>query len=91
MSTEILSGMEEWRGEHPKATLREIEAEVDERLADLRVKMISDTANKSVQAEWEAAEGVACPECFTQSLVLNMSLHQLKFGILFSKNAFTPS
>jgi hypothetical protein len=33
LSEEIMAGIEEWRLHHPKATLREIEAAVDERLA----------------------------------------------------------
>ncbi len=36
LSTEVLSEMKEWRLQHPKATLREIEAALDERLARLR-------------------------------------------------------
>jgi YgiT-type zinc finger domain-containing protein len=61
LSEEILSGMAEWREQHPKATLREIEAEVDERLAVLRVRMLADAALRSAQAEWEG--DVACPQC----------------------------
>lgn len=62
-SEEVLQGVAEWRGQHPKATMREIEAEIDRRLSMLRAKMISDTANASVSASWAAAEGVICPEC----------------------------
>jgi hypothetical protein len=47
-SDAILAGVAEWRAAHPKAILREIEAEIDERLSELRAKMISDTANESV-------------------------------------------
>ena len=39
LSEEILSGMAEWREQHPKATFREIESEVDKRLAGLRARM----------------------------------------------------
>ena len=63
MSEEIMRGVTGWRVEHPKATLREIEAEIDKRLSELRAKMITDTANQSVSARWEAAEGEICPEC----------------------------
>jgi phage host-nuclease inhibitor protein Gam len=44
MSEDILTGMLAWRLQHPKATFREIEAEVDQRLAVLRAKMIADAA-----------------------------------------------
>jgi YgiT-type zinc finger domain-containing protein len=63
LSDEIMDGVAEWRGQHPKATLREIEAEIDQRLSELRARMISDTANASASASWQAAEGVICPEC----------------------------
>jgi len=36
---ERMAGIEAWRRQHPKATLREIEAAVDERLAALRARM----------------------------------------------------
>jgi len=62
-SEDVMQGVTEWRAEHPKATLREIEAEIDQRLSGLRAKMITDTANRSVSAKWEAAEGKVCPEC----------------------------
>jgi len=62
-SEEILEGVAQWREEHPRATMREIEDEIDKRLSALRAKMISDTANASERAKWEAAEGVQCPDC----------------------------
>jgi len=63
LSEEIMAGVAEWRSRHPKASLREIEGEIDKRLSELRVRMISDTANASASARWETAEGVVCPEC----------------------------
>jgi YgiT-type zinc finger domain-containing protein len=59
MSEEIISGMAEWRQRHPKATFREIEAEIDQRLAVLRAKMIADAAISSAQM----AEVAYCPTC----------------------------
>jgi len=61
LSEEILSGMAEWREQHPKATFREIEAEVDQRLGVLRARMLADAALRSAQTEWEGE--VVCPEC----------------------------
>jgi hypothetical protein len=52
-SEEIMEEVAEWREAHPKASLREIEGEIDRRLSAFRAKMISDTANASVAAEWE--------------------------------------
>jgi len=64
MSEETISGMAEWRQQHPKATFREIEEEVDKRIGVLRARMLSDTAILSAQAEWEeASREVVCPEC----------------------------
>lgn len=64
LSEEIISGMAEWREQHPKATFREIEAEVDKRLAVLRARMLSDAAIRSAQTEWGGTRGeVVCPNC----------------------------
>jgi len=64
LSDEILSGMTEWRQQHPTATFREIEAEVDKRLSVLRARMLSDAAIGSGQAKWEASSRAArCPAC----------------------------
>jgi YgiT-type zinc finger domain-containing protein len=63
-SGEMVQGMAEWRESHRHATMREIEEEIDKRLFELRASMISDTANQSRQASWEAgAEAVKCPKC----------------------------
>ena len=66
LSGEVLSGMKEWRLQHPRATLGEIERALDERLAGLRRRMIEDMAKASQATEWAgAAEGEkpVCPEC----------------------------
>jgi YgiT-type zinc finger domain-containing protein len=64
LSEGIMQGIADWREQHPRATFREIEAEIDKRLSELRAKMLSDTALASVQAEWESgASGVVCPQC----------------------------
>src|SRR5256885_6436304 len=44
LSEEVITGMAEWRGQHPRATLKEIEAALDERLAHVRARMLQDTA-----------------------------------------------
>lgn len=64
LSEEVIAGTSAWREKHPKATLREIEEEVDKRLSVMRARMIADTAMKSLSAEWEAGEKAGvCPEC----------------------------
>jgi RNase P subunit RPR2 len=68
LSEQVISGMKEWREGHPKATFREIETELDERLSRLRAKMLQDTALASSQADWsELPKGQRpiCPQCGT--------------------------
>jgi YgiT-type zinc finger domain-containing protein len=62
---EAISGMLEWRQQHPKATFREIEREVDNRLAKMRARMLEDAALASEQREWEkgAEKQPVCPSC----------------------------
>lgn len=64
MSAEILSGMAEWQAQHPKATFRETETEVDKRLSELRAKMLSDAAMLNEEERWQVGgEGAVCPNC----------------------------
>ena len=67
LSNEIMADMAEWRSQHPKASLREIEGEIDKRLSELRARMITDTANASASAKWEKADGVVCPEMWSEA------------------------
>lgn len=63
-SLEVITGMAEWRVQHPRATMREIEGALDERLGRLRARMLEDTALASEAREWEAsADGPRCPDC----------------------------
>ena len=66
LSADILTGMAEWRQQHPKATLREMEAELDVRWARLRARMLEDMALQAVSANWEEAPATdqpPCPQC----------------------------
>jgi DNA-directed RNA polymerase subunit RPC12/RpoP len=64
MSAEMNAGIAEWREGHPRATFREIEAEVDRRLDEYRAKVLSDAANVGASAEWvEGRDGPECPHC----------------------------
>jgi YgiT-type zinc finger domain-containing protein len=64
LGEEAISGMLEWRQQHPKATFREIEKEVDERLGVMRARMLSDAAMASSSREW-GVDGKApgCAQC----------------------------
>ena len=63
LSKEILLGMKEWRRQHPKATLREIEEAVTERLSRLGAQMIQDVAQTSTAADWTAHGEAEAPRC----------------------------
>ena len=63
LSHEILTGMREWRLQHPKATLREIEVALDEHLSRLRARMLQDVALQSVAADWKVAASPERPTC----------------------------
>ena len=66
MTDEVLTGMKEWRLQHPKATLKEIESALDVRLAKVRARMLQDVALASAAAEVSTAkaeERPRCPKC----------------------------
>ena len=66
VAEEVMKGMKEWRLAHPRASLGEIERALDERMAKLRVQMLSDAAMASAATEITNAEGrepASCPEC----------------------------
>ena len=65
LSSEIMSGISDWRLQHPKATLRDIESELDARLARVRARMLEDLALASAAADWQAAatSPPLCPQC----------------------------
>ena len=65
-SHDILTGIYEWRLQHPIATLTEIEQELDTRWYRLRVRMLADLALQREAADWQASEAAqrpTCPEC----------------------------
>jgi uncharacterized protein with PIN domain len=62
----VLTGMTEWRRQHPRATLAEIEAAVDERLAPVRARMVERLALASRAADLAGkppGERARCPGC----------------------------
>src|SRR5512142_715289 len=69
---EVITGMKEWRLQHPKASLREIEHALDEKLSEVRARMLEDIALSSKAAklgeddqadEESASERPRCPKC----------------------------
>ena len=68
LSQEVLQAMKEWRRQHPRATLQEIETALDAQLARLRAQMLQDTALTSPSADlptMSEAERPRCPQCGT--------------------------
>jgi ribosomal protein S27AE len=66
LSEAVLVGLQDWRAAHPRATFAELEAEVDQRLNQLRARMLEDLALASRAADWgaaAAAERPPCPDC----------------------------
>jgi hypothetical protein len=62
LSEEVMSGMKEWRLQHPKATFSEIEDALDERLSKMRARMLEDLALASAAANVNEGE-VQCSQC----------------------------
>lgn len=63
LSEEVLSGMKEWRLAHPKATFREIEQAVEERVNRLKAQMLQDAALASEARDWTQEPKERRPNC----------------------------
>lgn len=69
MEGELREGMQAWRKLHPRATLDEIEKELDRQMAGLRVQLLAETVGTSKAVKGEAVKGEAsavCPVCGEQ-------------------------
>ncbi len=83
LSEEILLGMEEWRKQHPKATLREIEEEVSKQMYRLGAQLIQDVAHKSEATDWtkpSASQAPCCPQCATALVSRGKRKRRLQSG-----------
>jgi hypothetical protein len=66
LTQNLMTEMQEWRTHHPKATLREMETELDARLSRMRARMLEDIALASPAADWAdtpIAQHPTCPDC----------------------------
>jgi YgiT-type zinc finger domain-containing protein len=61
MEEALKRGMAVWRQEHPQATLREIEAELDRQVVRVRAALLAETIAASAAAAGGA--GVSCAVC----------------------------
>lgn len=80
MEQDLSRGMREWREANGKATLREIEAELDERLSQLRAKVLTETANRSEASDWKTGEGPKCEGCGKAMVKRGEAKRRLKTG-----------
>lgn len=81
LSAEILTSMREWRIQHPKATLRQIEEALDQRWYRLRARMLHDVAVQSAATDWRdasTAERPTCRVCGTALILRGKRARQLK-------------
>lgn len=51
-SEDVLSGMTDWRAQHPRAPLSAIEAELDGHLARMRARLLERVAPQSTAMTW---------------------------------------
>jgi predicted RNA-binding Zn-ribbon protein involved in translation (DUF1610 family) len=66
LAEEVFTGFREWRVQHPRATFKELETALDERLARVRARILADAAMQSAASdlrEVPAAARPVCPEC----------------------------
>lgn len=66
LTQEVTTGMHVWRLQHPTATLREIETELDLRLHRVRARLLEDLALQSAATTWQDApadQQPLCPDC----------------------------
>lgn len=59
----VYEEMAAWRKAHPKATLKEIEDELDGRLSGMRAQMLADLAGQSPRRDWSGHEPEQRPQC----------------------------
>ena len=62
LSEEVMTGMREWRVQHPTATLSEIEDALDERLSGMRARMLEDLALASAARNLSQGQ-FECSDC----------------------------
>ena len=63
LAEEVILGIKEWRLQHPKATLKEIEEAVDGGLAKARARLMQEVALASEAREVSSFSGDGGPQC----------------------------
>jgi hypothetical protein len=71
----VWTGMADWRASHPKATFGEIEAALDERLNQVRARVLADLAMASTAADLAATSAEERPRCERCGVLLQARGH----------------
>jgi NADH pyrophosphatase NudC (nudix superfamily) len=61
-SQEAFQTIAQWRQDHPKATMAEIETLIDQQLDEVRARIIEEVAQAQMSAP-AVSEEAACPQC----------------------------
>ncbi len=78
---EVLTGMAQWRKEHPKATFAEIEEEVEMRMAPLRTSLLQEAAQESELSTWSQLpkeQRPVCSQCQTPLVARGKQKRKIK-------------
>ena len=60
---DLIEGLNKWREKHPRATMREIEEEIDRRMSKMRARLITDTVMRSASTGMKKGKKEMCPKC----------------------------
>jgi YgiT-type zinc finger domain-containing protein len=63
INSDLIEGLNKWREKHPRATMREIEEEIDRRMTEMRARLIANTVMKSASPEMKKGKKEMCPKC----------------------------
>ncbi len=75
---DAIGGMDEWRRQHPRATFKEIESALDERLAKVRAQMLQDAAMLSPLTDLTQAKPEDRPNCPNPDCQQELKAHGLE-------------
>src|SRR5213080_2985870 len=63
LAREVLSGMKEWRSQHPRATFAEIEEVIEEQVAKMRARMLEDVVHWREAGGRQTEQQMRCTAC----------------------------
>jgi hypothetical protein len=81
LSQDLLTSIKQWRLNHPKATLSQMEQALDEQLGNLRARMLEDLALSSDAADLTHTpcdQPILCPQCGSQIVSRGKKRRSLK-------------